>query len=481
MNTGASGFDLSEAETRVHRMQTKLYQWSTNDKERVFSDLYNLVYDPAFLQVAWARVRSNRGARTPGVDGISPSSIKNPNEFLGELGKSLRQRQFTPTRVRERKIPKASGKLRKLGIPTTSDRVVQAALKLVLEPIFEADFLPCSYGFRPKRRAQDAIAEIHYFTSPNRNYEWVFEGDIEACFDEIDHVALMARIGRRISDKRILSLIKAFLSAGILSEEGIDRRTITGTPQGGVLSPLLANIALSVLDEHFATKWEALGTQWTRDKHKRNGGAVFRLVRYSDDFVIMVYGSRKDAELLRDEVSSVLSQVGLRLSESKTKICHIDDGFDFLGWHIQRRRQRGRDGKTAVYTYPSKKALLSIMAKVRSISRREKHRTLADLLRMLNPVLRGWCNYFYHGVSSNTFNYLDHFSWWRVVEWLRKRHHGLNWRTLRRSYLPGWEIADGKVEMFRPQKVSIIRYRYRGSKIPTPWTSKFGSLVVSQA
>ena len=149
MNMGASGFDLTEDEARVHQMQTKLYQWSTNDKERVFSDLYNLVYDPAFLQVAWARVRGNRGARTAGVDGISPISIKNPNEFLGELGRSLKQRQFTPTRVRERKIPKPSGKLRKLGIMTTADRVVQAALKLVLEPIFEADFLPCSYGFRP--------------------------------------------------------------------------------------------------------------------------------------------------------------------------------------------------------------------------------------------------------------------------------------------------------------------------------------------
>jgi RNA-directed DNA polymerase len=481
VNTGASGFDLSEDEARVHQMQTKLYQWSTNDKERVFSDLYNLVYDPAFLQVAWARVRSNRGARTAGVDGISPSSVKNPNEFLGELGRSLKQRQFTPTRVRERKIPKPSGKLRKLGIMTTADRVVQAALKLVLEPIFEADFLPCSYGFRPKRRAQDAIAEIHFYASSPRSYEWVFEGDIEACFDEIDHVALMARIRRRISDKRILSLIKAFLSAGILSEEGLSRRTITGAAQGGVLSPLLANIALSVLDEHFSAKWEALGSRWTRDKHKRNGGAVYRLIRYSDDFVIMVYGSRKDAELLKDEVSSVLSKVGLRLSESKTKICHIDEGLDFLGWHIQRRRQRGRNGKMAVYTYPSKKALLSIMAKVRSITRREKHRTLADLLRMLNPVLRGWCNYFYHGVSSKTFQYLDHFSWWRVVVWLRKRHHGLNWGTLHRRFLPGWEIADGKVEMFRPQRVSIIRYRYRGSKIPTPWTSKFGLSVVPQA
>ena len=481
MNTGASYLDPSEAEARVHQMQTKLNQWSTNDKERVFSDLYNLVYDPAFLQVAWDKVRGNRGARTPGIDGISPISIKNPNEFLSELGRSLKQRQFTPTRVRERKIPKASGKMRSLGIPTTTDRVVQAALKLVLEPIFEADFLPCSYGFRPKRRAQDAIAEIHFFASTPRSYEWVFEGDIEACFDEIDHVALMARIRRRVSDKRILSLIKAFLSAGILSEEGIDRRTITGTPQGGNLSPLLANIALSVLDEHFSTKWEALGPQWTRDKHKRNGGAVFRLIRYSDDFVIMVCGTRKDMELLKDEVSNVLSQVGLRLSESKTKICHIEDGLDFLGWHIQRRRQRGRGGKMAVYTYPSKKALLSIMAKVRSITRREKHRTLADLLKTLNPVLRGWCNYFYHGVSSKTFNYLDHFSWWRVVGWLRKRHLGLNWGTLHRRFLPGWEIADGKVEMFRPQKISIIRYRYRGSKIPTPWTSKLGSLVVPLA
>ena len=195
----------------------------------------------------------------------------------------------------------------------------------------------------------------------------------------------------------------------------------------------------------------------------------------------MVHGARQDAELLKDEVSSVLSKVGLRLSESKTKICHIEDGFDFLGWHIQRRRQRGRNGKMAVYTYPSKKALLSIMAKVRSITRREKHRTLADLLRMLNPVLRGWCNYFYHGVSSKTFHYLGYYSWWRVVGWLRKRHQGLNWGTLYRRFLLGWEIADGKVEMFRPQQVSIVRYRYRGSKIPTPWTSKFGSSVVLQA
>jgi RNA-directed DNA polymerase len=159
---------------------------------------------------------------------------------------------------------------------------VQASLKLVLEPIFEADFKPCSYGFRPKRRAQDAIAEIHFFTSPVRNYEWVFEADIKACFDEIDHTVLMDRVRRRIGDKRLLGLVKAFLKSGILSEDGVDRTTITGTPQGGILSPLLANIALSVLDEHFTAKWEALGSYWTRAKRRHQGVPAYRIVRYAD-------------------------------------------------------------------------------------------------------------------------------------------------------------------------------------------------------
>jgi RNA-directed DNA polymerase len=374
--------------------------------------------------------------------------------------------------VREKAIPKASGKVRRLGIPTAADRVVQASLKLVLEPIFEADFYPCSYGFRPKRRAQDAIAEIHFLGTPTRNYEWVFEADIKACFDEIDHTALMGRVRDRIADKRVLGLVKAFLRAGILTEEGLDRTTITGTPQGGILSPLLANIALSALDEHFARKWEALGPSWTRAKYRRAGIAAMRIVRYADDFVVMVNGTRDDAEALWAEVAAVLAPMGLRLSEEKTRVCHIDEGFDFLGWHIQRRSWRGRTGKKAVYTYPSTKALASVMAKVRSLTRRAKHRTLADLLRSVNPVLRGWCNYFRHGVSARTFSYLDHFTWWRIFGWLRKRHVGLNKGTLVRRHLPNWQIRDGRIEMFRPQQVAIIRYRYRGTKIPTPWTSQ---------
>jgi RNA-directed DNA polymerase len=472
VNIGAPWPDLDEAEHRVLVMQTKLHQWAMADPGRRFDDLANLVYDPAFLVVAWARVRGNRGARTAGVDGVAPRSIVfGAAVLLDRLRDDLKAGRFAPQRVREKTIPKANGKIRSLGIPTTADRVVQAALKLVLEPIFEADFKPCSYGFRPRRRAQDAIAEIHFFGSSPRNYEWVFEADIKACFDEIDHVALLGRVRDRIGDKRILGWVKAFLRAGILTEEGLDRETTTGTPQGGILSPLLANIALSVLDEYFARKWEALGPAWTRAKRRRAGVPVMKLVRYADDFVVMVHGTRDDAEALWDEVAAVLAPIGLRLSDEKTRVCHIDEGFDFLGWRLQRRTQRGRTGKTAIYTYPSKKSMASIKDKVRELTRRAKHRTLADLLRRLNPVLRGWCNYFRHGVCKRIFGYVDHFAFWRIVAWLKKRHLGLNMHTLARRYLPGWEIRDDGIEMFRPRAIAIERYRYRGTKIPTPWAS----------
>jgi RNA-directed DNA polymerase len=398
VNTGAPWPGLVEAERRVRTMQAKLHQWATADPDRRFDDLHNLVYDPAFLVVAWSRVRTNKGARTAGVDGVAPRAVgAGAGRLLGQLRADLKAGRQVPQRVREKAILKASGKLRRLGIATTADRVVQASLKLVLEPIFEADFHPCSYGFRPRRRAQDAVAEIHHLASPNRNYGWVLEADITACFDEIDHTALMGRVRRRVGDKCVLGLVTAFLRAGILSQEGRNRETITGTPQGGILSPLLANIALSVLDEHFAARWAALGPEWKRVKHRRAGGAVMNLVRYADDFVVMVAGQRADAQALTDEVSSVLAAVGLRLSEAKTRVCHIDEGFDFLGWRIQRRAWRSRTGRRAIYTYPSKKALASVAAKVRSLTRRAKHRTLADLLRRLNPVLRGWCNYFRHG------------------------------------------------------------------------------------
>ena len=194
-----------------------------------------------------------RARRTAGVDGRTAPSIElrtGVEEFLDGLRSQVKDRSFRPLPVRERMIPKAGGKLRRLGIATIADRVVQASLKLVLEPIFEADFLPCSYGFRPNRRAHDAVAEVRFFTS--KKYEWIVEGDIKACFDEISHSALMERVRARVGDKRVLALVKAFLKAGILGEDGMLRDNHAGTPQGSILSPLLSNVALSVLDEHIA-------------------------------------------------------------------------------------------------------------------------------------------------------------------------------------------------------------------------------------
>jgi len=249
VNTDELEYALFKAERRVLEIQTKLHRWAREDARRQFDDLFNLVADPAFLLVAWDRVRSNKGAKTAGVDGRTAASIVariGVTNYLDGLRSALKDRSFRPVPVRERMIPKTGGKLRRLGIATITDRVVQASLKLVLEPIFEADFLPCSYGFRPGRRAHDAVAEIRYLTSKPRCYEWIVEGDIKACFDEISHAALMDRVRARIGDKRVLGLVKAFLKSGILGEDRLLRPTTAGTPQGSILSPLLSNVALSV-------------------------------------------------------------------------------------------------------------------------------------------------------------------------------------------------------------------------------------------
>jgi RNA-directed DNA polymerase len=472
VNTSASEPSAAEAAARVQEIQTKLHQWAKHDPNRRFDDLYNLVCDPAFLLIAWRRVRVNRGARSAGVDAQTAYSIRaeiGEERFLSDLRRDLKTRTFRPLPVRERMIPKPGGKRRRLGIPTVRDRVVQAALKLVLEPIFEAEFQPNSYGFRPRRRAQDAIAEIHYFCS--RAYEWVLEGDITACFDEIDHTALLDRVRRRIGDKRVLALVKAFLKAGILSEDGVERDTSTGTPQGGILSPLLANIALAALDDYFAEAWAGFGrTSSSRRWRRLKGLATYRLVRYADDFVVLVAGRRAHAEALREEVAAVLRPTGLRLSEAKTRIVHIDEGFDFLGFRIKRHEKRST-GQRLIYTYPSKAALADVKGAVRTLTQGTLNWPFSSLLHQLNPVLRGWTTYFRHGVSKATFSYLRAFVWRRVVNWLRHKHRKRNWAWLRRHHLQGWWPIDNEVTLFNPSSVPVTRYRYRANRIPSPWTA----------
>ncbi|MGW3728699.1 group II intron reverse transcriptase/maturase [Streptomyces sp. NPDC000851] len=474
MNTDELERALYVAEHRVLNIQTKLYRWARDDSHRRFDDLYNLVTDPGFLLVAWDRVRGNKGARTAGVDGRTARSVEagqGVEDFLDELRSQLKGRSFRPLPVRERLIPKAGGKLRRLGIATIADRVVQASLKLVLEPIFEADFLPCSYGFRPNRRAHDAVAEVHYLASRPRNYEWIVEGDITACFDEISHSALMDRVRRRVGDKRVLDLVKAFLKAGILGEDRLLRETTAGTPQGSILSPLLSNVALSVLDEYIAQApgGPAAG-QRERNRRHRHGLPTYRLVRYADDWCLMIFGSRADAEVLREEIAEVLSTMGLRLSPEKTLITHIEEGLDFLGWHLQRHRKRGTS-QHYVYTYPAKKAVQAVKRKVKMLCREvEVNQPLDDLLRRLNMALRGWCAYFRPGVSSATFAYLSHYTWQTVWRWMRRKHRRSTWKELRNRYCGGgWWPASENRELFDPEKVGTTRYRYRGSVIPAPW------------
>src|ERR1700728_585210 len=321
---------------RVAGMQAKLHRWAAADPDRRFDDLFNLVHDPATLLAAFARVAGNQRANTPGVDGVTAAwvgkTVGVPG-VPGDVRAVVKDDSFRPLPVRERLIPKpgGSGKLRKLGIPVIADRVVQAALKLVLEPLFEADFEPVSYGFRPKRRAQDAIAEIHYFGT--RGYRWVLDADIEAAFDNVSHTAVMDRVRARVKDKRVLTLVKAFLKAGVLTELGEHRETHTGTPQGGILSPLIFNIALSALDEHVMAPWKPGGPMSTPGKrfYRRSKGApAYRITRYADDFVILVHGSREDTEALREDVARVLAAMGLRLSPVKTQVVRMSDGFGFL-------------------------------------------------------------------------------------------------------------------------------------------------------
>ena len=472
MNTDESELALFRAERRVREIQTKLHRWARDDPHRRFDDLHNLVADPAFLLVAWDRVRGNKGARTAGVDGQTVSyvqMVRGVEEFLDELRAQLRDRSFRPLPVRERMIPKAGGKRRRLGIAAVRDRVVQASLKLVLEPIFEADFLPCSYGFRPNRRTHDAVAEVRHLTS--HSYEWIVEGDITACFDEISHSGLMDRVRERVGDKRVLALVKAFLKAGILGEDRVLRATDTGTPQGSILSPLLSNVALSVLDEHIAqAPGGPAASRYQRAKRRAQGLPNYRLVRYADDWCLVISGTKADAEALREEIAGVLSTMGLRLSPEKTVITHIDEGLDFLGWRIQRHRKRGTD-RCYVYTYPARKALRAVMGKVKTWCRRmDTNQPLEVLLLRLNPVLRGWCAHFRPGVSSATFAYLSAYTWARVIGWVRRKHRRITWKQLRRRYCAGgWWPGTTERVLFNPAKVPTTRYRYRGAAIPAAW------------
>jgi RNA-directed DNA polymerase len=463
---------VERAEERVLGWQTKLHRWAVEDEQKRFGDLFNLVCDPATLLVAWERVKRNRGSKTAGVDGETRKRIEQVGveNVLGELRQSLKDGTYAPLPVREREIPKrGSGKARRLGIPALRDRIVQMAAKLVLEPIFEADFCPTSHGFRPGRRAQDAIEETRRFINPPGCYEWVIEGDVEDCFGSIHRGLLMEQVRRRVTDKRVLALIRKFLAAGVMSELGTVAATPSGTPQGAILSPLLANVALSVLDRHFEEAWQAHNGPGGRWRHRARGHATYRLVRYADDFLVLVAGSHAQAEAIKEQTAEFMAEhLRLMLSPEKTAITHVDDGFDFLGWRVTRWHKPGR--APVAITFPSDRAVADIKHRIKTLTKSNTvNLSLDELIHALNPILRGWTSYHRHGAAKRCFGYLSYYLWWRVVRWLRRKYPHLTWKQIKRRYWGrDWTSPEG-TRLHWPAEVKVTRYR--GRRNPSPWAA----------
>lgn len=427
-NAALSARSISRAEgvNAFQALQRVLYRSAKQDPKRRFHALYDKLTRRDVMWRAWVDVATNQGA--PGVDGVSIADIDEGGveavrAFLDELAAELEAETYRPQPLRRVNIPKPGqpGKSRPLSIPCVRDRVVMTAAKSILEPIFEAQFLPCSFGFRPKRSAHQALEVVR--TTANKGAVWVLDADISDCFGSLGFDAIVSEMEKRVSDRKMLKLIRAWLRVGVL-EGGVVTDSVTGAPQGSPVSPLMANIVLHVLDEAWSRQGHRLGT----------------LVRYCDDFVVLAPTRARVVEA-KARIEAVLEPLGLRLHPDKTRIACLaegQEGFVFLGFEHRMRESRKGRGRWYLNRWPSPRAMASIRAKVKQrTARRFASLPLEAVVESLNPVLRGWGAYFRYGNSSQKFSAIDSYVHLRMATLASTKHglHGRNWAT---RFTYGW-------------------------------------------